>query len=246
MLDFGKDRIGLRQPAFAIFAARHRAFVRIEDDHAIIAQLANIALGCRMIPHPHIHSRDRHHLGVGCQQQGGRQIVGDSRGHLKLAFLLTEIVSELQRLEAPQEEVKKLNDDFAAFRVEFDGAGVQGLLQVVHAVREDRDVAVREHFGVVLVAPGAVGQGPDDFLRRLVDDHDGVEVAEADQHVAIQRRRGGVGMAPLPAMAVRREGEQGGIDVLEPPFPDGFNEFFPAELVTIPFVFSSAPREAIL
>ena len=43
-------------------------------------------------------------------------IPGDSSGSLQLAFLLAEVVGELQHEAAPSELVRKLNDDFSAFR----------------------------------------------------------------------------------------------------------------------------------
>lgn len=41
---------------------------------------------------------------------------GDPHGHLKLAFLLTEIVGELQLAGAPKDDIKQLNACFAAYR----------------------------------------------------------------------------------------------------------------------------------
>lgn len=43
-------------------------------------------------------------------------IPGDAGGNLKLAFLLAEAVSELETLESPKENIRRLNADFTAFR----------------------------------------------------------------------------------------------------------------------------------
>ena len=43
-------------------------------------------------------------------------IPGDTRGHLRLAFLLAEIVSALESLNAPRADIRQLNANFADFR----------------------------------------------------------------------------------------------------------------------------------
>jgi hypothetical protein len=43
-------------------------------------------------------------------------IPGDTRGHLRLAFLLAEIVSLLESRDAPRADIRQLNASFAAFR----------------------------------------------------------------------------------------------------------------------------------
>ena len=43
-------------------------------------------------------------------------IPGDRGGYLKMAFMIGEIVSDLQRLEAEHEEIKTLNEAFANYR----------------------------------------------------------------------------------------------------------------------------------
>ncbi len=77
------DRLRLGQPARAIFAARHRPFVRVQHRHPVIAQSRDIAPRGGMIPHAHVHRGHGDHRLVGRQQQRGRQIVGDPRRHLR-------------------------------------------------------------------------------------------------------------------------------------------------------------------
>ena len=43
-------------------------------------------------------------------------IPGDLNGHLKMAFLVSELVSDLQSMNAPKEEIKTLNQAFADYR----------------------------------------------------------------------------------------------------------------------------------
>jgi len=43
-------------------------------------------------------------------------IPGDTRGHMKLAFLLAEIVAVLQSLNAPRDDIRQLNANFTDFR----------------------------------------------------------------------------------------------------------------------------------
>ncbi len=49
-------------------------------------------------------------------QMSDGPLPGDPRGHMKLAFLLAEIVGVLQSAGAPKEDVEQLNDRFADFR----------------------------------------------------------------------------------------------------------------------------------
>jgi len=41
---------------------------------------------------------------------------GDSSGHIKLAFLLSEVVSSLQASDAPHSLIKQLNESFSEYR----------------------------------------------------------------------------------------------------------------------------------
>lgn len=43
-------------------------------------------------------------------------IPGDSRGHLKMAFLLTEIISELKAQDSPSEQIQRVNQAFVEYR----------------------------------------------------------------------------------------------------------------------------------
>ena len=70
------------QATGAEFAAGHAAFVRIHDRHTVGAQLLQIPLRRWVIPHPHIHGRNRQHRLIRSEQYRRRQIVGNSRRHL--------------------------------------------------------------------------------------------------------------------------------------------------------------------
>ena len=71
-----------RHPARPIFSTGHLAFVRANHQHAICPQLRQIALGGRVIPHPHIHRRRHEHPRIGGQQQGRGQIISPPLRHL--------------------------------------------------------------------------------------------------------------------------------------------------------------------
>jgi hypothetical protein len=64
-------------------------------------------------------------------------IPGDRGGYLKMAFMIGEIVSDLQRLEAEQEEIKTLNDGFASYR-RSDGSFSSGehLIEILQIISE--------------------------------------------------------------------------------------------------------------
>ena len=81
---------------------------------------------------------------------------------------------------------------------------MQGLVEVAHAVSKERDVTVRQQFGVVLVTPGSLRHAPRELAARFVDERDCVEVPEADEDVAVGRRPYRVGVSPFAAMAVFR------------------------------------------
>ncbi len=81
-LDRGQDRLGLGQAPRAIFAARHFAFVGLEDGDAVLPEPRDVAPGRRMLPHPHVHRRRGEHPFVGGEKEGGREVVGDPRRHL--------------------------------------------------------------------------------------------------------------------------------------------------------------------
>lgn len=49
-------------------------------------------------------------------QVSDEPIPGDMGGHLRLAFLLTEIVSALESLNAPRADIRRLNANFTDFR----------------------------------------------------------------------------------------------------------------------------------
>ncbi|KAA1260711.1 hypothetical protein LF1_32520 [Rubripirellula obstinata] len=48
--------------------------------------------------------------------QDDRPLPGDAGGHLKMAFMVAEIVSDLERLDASREEIQSLNACFANYR----------------------------------------------------------------------------------------------------------------------------------
>ena len=79
--DGRKDGGRFGQTAGAIFPAGHRAVVGIKHLNAIPAQRCDIAAGGGVLPHAHIHGGHGEHGLVRCQQQGGRQIIGNSRRH---------------------------------------------------------------------------------------------------------------------------------------------------------------------
>ena len=83
LLDRREDRLGLGQAPRPIFAARHLALVGLEDRHAVGAQPRDVAPGRLVLPHPHVHRRRGEHRLVGGEQQGGGEIVGDPRRHLR-------------------------------------------------------------------------------------------------------------------------------------------------------------------
>ena len=66
---------------------------------------------------------------------------------------------------------------------------MQGLVEVAHAVSKERDVTVRQQFGVVLVTPGSVRHAPCELTVRFVDQRDRVEVPEADEDAAEKTKR---------------------------------------------------------
>jgi hypothetical protein len=51
---------------------------------------------------------------------------GDPNGHMKLAFLLTEIVGELQMASAPKDDLRRLNACFVAYRNDAVDRSVSG------------------------------------------------------------------------------------------------------------------------
>ena len=65
------------------FAARHWPLVRTDDGNASARQRAQICLGGRMLPHPHIHRGRRQHGLVGRQQQRGGEVVRNPRCHAR-------------------------------------------------------------------------------------------------------------------------------------------------------------------
>ncbi len=77
-----RDLDRLRHAAEASLAAfRHFAGIRSDREDAVGAQLRDIALGCRMLPHARVHGgRDQHRL-VGREQHGRGEIVGEPVGH---------------------------------------------------------------------------------------------------------------------------------------------------------------------
>ena len=66
-LNGSQDHLGFRQPAGAIFAAGHLALIRAGEKDAIGPERRNIALGRRVLPHPHVHRRRHQHPRVGGQ-----------------------------------------------------------------------------------------------------------------------------------------------------------------------------------
>ena len=64
------------------FAASHVALIGSDRQHTIPSQCRQIAHRRRMGPHPHIHRRCDQNRRVGCQQQGGCQIIGAALRHL--------------------------------------------------------------------------------------------------------------------------------------------------------------------
>ncbi len=82
VLDLGKDRGGFGQAPGAVFAARHLALVGVDDINAVVAQLRDIALRRRVLPHAHVHRGHREHRRVGREQQRGGKVVGVPRRHL--------------------------------------------------------------------------------------------------------------------------------------------------------------------
>jgi hypothetical protein len=56
-------------------------------------------------------------------------IPGDRKGHLKMAFLVSELVSDLQIMNARQDEIKMLNQAFADYRRSDDERRPQSVLQ---------------------------------------------------------------------------------------------------------------------
>ena len=53
---------------------------------------------------------------VWSSQVADSPIPGDSQGHLKLSFLLAEVIGILEQLDAPKSEIKRLNACFTEFR----------------------------------------------------------------------------------------------------------------------------------
>ena len=79
----GRDYLQrLGHAAGSELAAGHRACIRIHDVDTIGVQLRQIPLGSWMVPHADIHRRNRQNGFVRCEQNGGRQIISDARGHL--------------------------------------------------------------------------------------------------------------------------------------------------------------------
>ena len=74
---------GLRHPPRSIFPAGHVALIGAHEIDAIGKQRLEIALGCGMQPHPHIHRRRNQHLLVGRKQRRARKIVRKPMRHLR-------------------------------------------------------------------------------------------------------------------------------------------------------------------
>ena len=71
-----KDVGGFAHPARAIFTAGHVAFIRAGHQHTVALESVQIAPGCRMLPHAHVHGRGNQYRLVGRQQGCGCEIVG--------------------------------------------------------------------------------------------------------------------------------------------------------------------------
>jgi hypothetical protein len=72
------DGLGLGHAACAHHAAGQLACARLDDAHAALAEGFEVRLGCRVLPHVHIHGRGNQHRRLGGQVQGGEEIVGDA------------------------------------------------------------------------------------------------------------------------------------------------------------------------
>ena len=83
---------------------------------------------------------------------------GDRGGHLKLAFLLAEIVSVLESLNAPRAEIRQLNADFTDFRT----SGAAELAEAGRRLGDHLD-ALAERF------PDLVSRAAD--FRSRIDEH---------------------------------------------------------------------------
>lgn len=64
-----------------MFSAGHFPFGRIENLDSIRFQLGDVALGCRVKPHPNVHCGSDGDGLVRCKQQGRGEIVRYSGGH---------------------------------------------------------------------------------------------------------------------------------------------------------------------
>ena len=86
----GKMRLGscdnlqrFRHAAGPIFATGHIAVIRADKTDAVAFQYGAVALGCRMLPHAHIHRRGHQHRRIGGQKQRRGQIAGQSLRHFR-------------------------------------------------------------------------------------------------------------------------------------------------------------------
>jgi ring-opening amidohydrolase-like protein len=70
----GRYRIG--HAARPIFAARHFAVIRPDENRPVGLKCFQVSLRGGMIPHPHVHGGGHQHALVGGEQRGGGQIVG--------------------------------------------------------------------------------------------------------------------------------------------------------------------------
>ena len=77
-----KDVCGLDHAPRPEFAAGHRPGNRPDHPHAIGQQRGQVALRCRMFPHPHVHGGRDHHRLVRRHQQRRGQIVSMAPCHL--------------------------------------------------------------------------------------------------------------------------------------------------------------------
>ena len=76
------DHFRLGQAARAELAASHLALVGLHHVDAGLPEPGDVPLRGRVLPHPHVHCRNREHRLVGREDKRGAEIIGDARGHL--------------------------------------------------------------------------------------------------------------------------------------------------------------------
>ena len=85
------------------------------------------------------------------------------------------------------------------------------------------DIAVGQRSRVVLLRQRRAAELPDDVAGGALDHHDGRDVAEADQDVALGGLRHGVAVGPFVAQILRRDRVALGLQMLPAaPFPHRF------------------------